>query len=90
MGEVTAMLRMTINDGSELLKTVALITGLIVERPLCLECLASKTALPPAVSEDALAVIGTAMSVRRNATLCRACGETKETMSLRRPDAAYP
>ena len=78
---------MMIRD-AELLKTVALITGLIVERPLCLECLSSKTALPPNVTEDTLAVIGTAMSVRRTATPCGACGEPKETVSLRRPDAA--
>jgi hypothetical protein len=78
---------MMINDGGELPETAAVITALIVERPLCLDCLASKTALTPTVIDHALAMIGTAMSVRRNTTLCRACGETKETVSLRRPDA---
>jgi hypothetical protein len=79
---------MTSNGGTELPETAAFITGLIVERPLCLDCLAAKTALTATIIEDSLAMIGTAMSVKRNSTLCRSCGETKATVSLRRPDAA--
>jgi len=79
---------MTSNGGTDLPETSALITALIVERPLCLDCLTSKTALTATALEHLLAMIGTAMSVRRNTTLCRSCGETKVTVSLRLSDAA--
>jgi hypothetical protein len=68
-------------------ETAALITGLILERPLCLDCLATKATLSPTVIERTLATIGTVMVVDRANGRCRACGETKEVVALKRPDA---
>jgi len=58
-----------------------------LERPLCLDCLATKATLSPTVVERSLATIGTVMVVNRQHARCRACGETKEVVWLKRPEA---
>ena len=79
--------RPSVDLGEELPETAALITGLILERPLCLDCLSTKATLGPAVVERSLATIGTVMVVNRQHARCRACGETKEVVWLKRPEA---
>jgi hypothetical protein len=67
-------------------ETAALIAGLILERPLCLDCLATKATLSPTVIERTLATVSTVMVLNRTNGRCRACGETKEVLALKRPD----
>ena len=68
-------------------EAAALVTGLILERPLCLDCLSTKATLSPTAVERTLTTIDIIMAVTRRNARCRACEETKETVSLRRPDA---
>jgi len=74
-----------VDSGDDLPERAALITGLIFERPLCLDCLSSKATLRTAVVEHMLARIATVMVVARGHTRCRGCGETKDAVSLKRP-----
>jgi hypothetical protein len=67
-------------------ESAALITGLILERPLCLDCLAAKSGLGATAVEAMLARVGTVMRLHRWTDRCRACGETRETVSVARPD----
>jgi len=67
-------------------QVAALVTGLILDRPLCLDCLATKSNTTPMAIERLLTTIGTAVRVRRASDRCRACGETKETVSIGRPE----
>lgn len=67
-------------------EATALVTGLILERSLCIDCLATKAGLSPTAVERALAAIGTVMRLHREVDRCRACGETKDVVSIDRPD----
>src|SRR5712691_3958028 len=52
----------------------AVITALIAERPLCLDCIAKEVALSLTATETALNVIQRALAVHRGEAPCRACG----------------
>ncbi len=66
-------------------EATALITGLILERPLCISCVATKVGLTVGVVEVAIATIGTVMQFHRGMDRCRACGITTDVVSLDRP-----
>ena len=75
---------------------------LLVERPMCLDCIAAKAGVSPAEADRALTIIATHLPLQRHATLtmmatdlqlqrhaterCRACGNAGPVYSLRSPD----
>ena len=63
----------------------ALIAVLIMERPLCLECISTKAGLLAAAVSDYLTAIATHLELyRRESDRCRACGETRPVVALLR------
>jgi hypothetical protein len=65
---------------------VALITAMILDRPMCIHCIAAKLVITEARTEEALAVIKSVLVLRRETGRCQACGETNITaVSARRP-----
>jgi hypothetical protein len=67
--------------------TAALIALLILERPLCLPCIAMKVSISVTCVELALAPIGPIVWIRRRSSeRCRACGDTGILVSLTRLD----
>jgi hypothetical protein len=64
--------------------TAALITAaLVIERPLCLDCVAEKAGVGPATTELTLARIKNALALRRDETgRCRECGTNGVVYSL--------
>jgi hypothetical protein len=56
----------------------ALIAVLIVERPLCVDCVAEKSAIVAEEIERLLARIAARIAVTSAVDRCRACGETKK------------
>jgi hypothetical protein len=64
----------------------ALVTALVMERPLCVDCIAAKIACGVAEVEAALARIGTVLVLHRHEMEhCRACGMAGVAFSLERP-----
>ena len=61
-----------------------LLTALIVENPMCLVCIAKKTALTEEAAETVLTVIARALPIHRGEEPCRACG-APTTVFVRRP-----
>lgn len=65
----------------------ALITVLIMERPLCVDCLALRAQVGVDVIVSYLAKIETAVTVRRGLDdRCRVCGAVGRTYSIARLD----
>lgn len=65
----------------------AVITSLILERPLCIECICEKSGMKPARVNALLAKIGRVMKVRKfPKARCRSCGEDRPTVSIDSPD----
>jgi hypothetical protein len=67
-------------------ENAALIAVLIIERPLCLGCITSKSGLTPGQIESYLHNINKAVDVRRAEDRCRACGHFETTYSMSRMD----
>jgi hypothetical protein len=63
----------------------ALVTALILDRPLCDDCLASKSGLGPVELEATLAAIRPVLKLHEGEGRCRACGESAPVLSLERP-----
>ncbi len=53
---------------------VALVTALIIDRPLCIRCLADKATSSPELVEQALARITHVLTLHRVNGRCHACG----------------
>jgi hypothetical protein len=65
----------------------ALISVLIMERPLCVDCIALRAQVGAGVIMTYLATIEAAVKVRRGVDdRCRACGAIGRTYSVTRPD----
>ena len=63
--------------------TRVVVTSLILERPLCLSCIAAKATTTEDGAEDALTEIALVVQLRRHEReRCRACGETGRAFSL--------
>ena len=63
-----------------------LITALILDRPMCLDCIAAKSGLPADTIDGVLQRIGRVLNLQRTVERCRACGETDvEVASVARP-----
>ena len=63
----------------------ALITALIVDRPLCVDCLVMKSGLPAAELDATMAAVATALALHRTMDRCRACGVVTTVLSFERP-----
>ena len=57
-------------------ETLSLVAGLILERPLCVDCIALKASVTGGAVEGYLATLATGMNLRRENGACRACGLT--------------
>jgi hypothetical protein len=62
----------------------ALVAVLIVERPLCVECIADKSGIALADVEPLLHRIGTSIAIDRAVDRCRGCGRIVEVFSASR------
>ena len=62
----------------------ALVAVLIIERPLCVECISGKSGLATGEIESLLATIERSVSLTHATDRCRACGEPTEVYSLSR------
>ena len=70
-------------------QTAALITALILERPLCFACMAAKAGTSETGVEATLATIGPVVEIYRDHDgRCRACGNVGLVVSLRRRESA--
>ena len=59
------------------------ITVLIIERPLCLQCISDKAQVSVRTVRDYLDKLDTTMGIKRAANdRCRGCGATVNTFSL--------
>jgi hypothetical protein len=68
-------------------ETVALIMAFILERPMCVSCLAVKTGTAsPVILETSLDRIRQVLPIRREQGRCRACGLTTSVISVERPE----
>ena len=63
----------------------ALVTALIVERPMCVPCIAAKSGLGVADVTATLAAVGAGLRLHDATGRCRECGRTAAVMSLERP-----
>ena len=66
---------------------VALITALMLDRPMCLPCIAAKALVSLERAESALETIATALVLRREPGRCVACGATTIVHSVGHPPA---
>ena len=67
-------------------RTAALVSVLIVERPMCANCIAEKSGLRPSTIEPTLASLACFLKVHRlPRARCRACGEDRPAYSIDRP-----
>ena len=64
----------------------ALVAVLIMERPLCVNCISEKSGMTTAETEALLTRIEGAVSLTRNRDRCRACGEPSEVYWMSRRD----
>jgi hypothetical protein len=64
----------------------ALIAVLIMERPLCIACISSKSGLTAGQIESYLSTIQETIEVRRRMDRCRVCGNSTTLYSLFRQD----
>ncbi len=61
----------------------AIVTALLLQRPLCMECLCDKAGMKPVRVKATLAAISRALRVRHHdKARCRACGEYTATVSI--------
>ena len=64
----------------------SLITALILERPMCLECLARRANMTVEAAQTVLAVIGRALRLHRNEMApCRMCEKLGLVYHVERP-----
>ena len=65
----------------------AILTALILDRPMCEPCLSEKSGLGSADISALLGVIRTALKLHEGPGRCRTCGETAaEVLALERPE----
>jgi hypothetical protein len=64
---------------------VALVTALILDRPLCARCIATKSGMRLTVLDQTLATIAAVLVLHRETGRCHACGVTDTVLFLDRP-----
>ena len=68
-------------------ESAALLTALILERPLCAECIAVKGGLTAAEIEHGFNAVRRVLNLVETLDRCRACGELREVFALARRDS---
>src|SRR5262245_31967017 len=63
----------------------ALITALIMERPLCLSCIAERASTTGAEVQAAFEHIGHVLELRREHGRCRTCGNVNTVYAIHQP-----
>jgi hypothetical protein len=63
----------------------ALLTALILDRPLCTSCLVSKSGLSPAELDATLAIVRSALQLHSIRARCRSCGVHADVAFVDRP-----
>ena len=66
-------------------KRAALVTALILERPMCLDCVVAQSRLGPSDLDATMAAVATTLRLRHITGRCRACGTVTSVLSLDRP-----
>ena len=66
----------------------ALITALIVDQVLCVECIKVRSGLSPVDFAENMATVVSAFRVHERHARCDSCGALKSVLSLDRPAAA--
>jgi hypothetical protein len=62
----------------------ALITVLLMDRPMCLDCISLKAELSTTEADRNLTAIGTSLQLHRNDDRCLSCGRNNPVYSLHR------
>lgn len=66
--------------------TTAIVTALITDRPMCMDCLVVKSGTTVRALESTLAAIGHVLAVHRDPQArCRVCGKTELGVYVDRP-----
>jgi len=68
-----------------MLTRAALITALIVDRPLCLSCISDKSGVAVDQVSETLHAIGRALALTSRTERCAACGATATAYAVARP-----
>ena len=63
----------------------ALVTALILDRPMCVDCIAAKSGLSASALAATLVTVQTVLQLRSATDHCRACGATTTALSIDRP-----
>ena len=70
-----------------MLRDSTLITALVFERPMCVECIARRTRLSEAATHTVLEVIRRAVVVKcTDSAMCHECRKTVRVFSVTRPE----
>ena len=64
---------------------VALVTALIIDRPMCVRCIAVKSGLTPLVLDEAVGTIATVLVLHRVTDRCRVCETIGTVLYVDRP-----
>jgi len=65
--------------------TVAVVSALIVERPLCMLCITEKSCLTPEEASVAIGAIERVLKIHREPGRCRGCGLSRFVLYSDRP-----
>jgi predicted Zn-ribbon and HTH transcriptional regulator len=70
-----------------MLERVIFLTALIVERPMCLECIADRVSLPLREIATVLQQVARRRALHHEPARCRTCGATQRVVSVDRRSA---
>jgi hypothetical protein len=62
----------------------AIVTALILDRPTCLRCIATKANMTLTELDTTIGIINRVLVLHRTTDRCRACGETDTVLSVDR------
>jgi hypothetical protein len=71
--------------GQPSLETTAVVTALILDRPTCLDCLATKCGLSPTHADRIVQRVASVLKLYRDVARCRMCSAIARVVSVERP-----
>jgi hypothetical protein len=71
-------------------EAVAVVTALILDRPMCLDCIATKSGVSLTHAEAIVQRIATALKLYREVARCRMCSTVARVVSVERPTDGPP
>jgi hypothetical protein len=69
-------------------EALAAVTALVLDRPICLDCIALKSGVSVSEVETIVPKIAAAVKLYRDVTRCRACDGVARVLSMDRPRSA--